>query len=231
MRRGLTISLVVAIGGAMISAVFLRQNRITTLKAERTQVLARLADPAEVSPTVAPAEPLDFKQNSHSPSIELLKLRAEVTRLGNRKHELANARVESERLHGQLATRGTNAPGGVPLPAGYLRKSEARNVGYATPEATIQSLLWAIQNRDSSSLLQAFGPENAKELKERMQSPASTEAFFKEVEVWPGMHVLGRESGPDGTEVLTVEIIPGLESKQQLRFKQLEGQWKLVDIF
>lgn len=220
------ISLGVAVGATMVVAVFLRQNRVTTLKAERAQILARLADPAAVPPTVAPAAPLNFKQNSHSPSIELLQLRAEVTRLGNRKRELANAQVESERLHGQLATRGTNAPSGVPLPPGYLRKSEARNVGYATPENTIQSLLWAIKNRDSLSLLQAFVPENAKQLKERMKSLSSTEDFFKEYEVLPGMHVLGKEAGADGAEVLTIEFMPGVA--EQLTFQQFEGQWKLV---
>lgn len=228
MRRVILISVGVAISVTMMGTVFLRQNRVATLRTERARVLARLGGPVEVSPIIAPVSPLDFKQNSRSPSITLLQLRAEVTRLGNRKHELANVRAESERLQGQLATRGTNAPGTVPLGAGYIRKSEARNVGYATPENTIQSFLWAIQNRDASSLLQAFDPEIAKQLRERIQNSAVTEEFFKEFEVLPGLRILGREAAENGVEVLTFETLPGTESPTQLRFKQFEGQWKLV---
>jgi hypothetical protein len=228
MRRIPTISFAVAVGITMIVVVFLRQNRITTLKAERTHVLARLAAPAEASPTVDPADPADFKQNSRSPSLELLKLRAEVARLGNRKRELANAKVESERLHGQLATRGTNAPSGVTLPAGYIRKSEARFVGYTTPENTIQSLLWAIQNRDSTAFLQAFGSEMATQFETRMQSRSSIEEFFKEADALPGIRVVGKEVEDNGEVVLVVEIMPGQEPQPRIRFKQFGAQWKLV---
>ena len=188
----------------------------------------RLAAPSEMPLAAVAAQTQRLAPGPATPSLELLKLRAEVAQLGNRKHELADARVESERLHGLLATRATNAPGDFSLPAGYIRKSDARLVGYTTPENTMQSLLWAVQNRDASGLLQAFDPENAKQLKERMQDPSSTDEVFKEFEVLPGMHVLGREAGADGAEVLTVEIMPGIESPVQLRFKPFEGQWKLV---
>ncbi len=160
--------------------------------------------------------------------MELLKLRAEVSRLESRKRELAQVRAENERLRVQLASRGTNVPGAAALSAGYIRKSEAKFAGYATPEDTIQSFLWAIHNRNASSFLGALGPEAAKQLEARMQSPSSTEVFFKEADSLPGMRVVGKEAGEDSEVVLMVEIMPGTESPARLRFKQFGGQWKLV---
>ena len=229
MRRIIMLSLCFAVGVTMMVAVFLRQNRLATLKAEQAHVLARLTDPAEMSLPDAPANPQNVKQSSHSPSIELLRLRAEVTRLGNRKRELANARVENERLRIQLATRGKNVPGAVALPAGYIRKSEARFVGYNTPEETIQTMLWAIQNRDSVSFLQAFDPKQAKALSARMQTRLSAEEFFKQADSWPGIQVVGKEAGTDGEVVLIVELMPDNESPMRIRFKQFGGQWKMVE--
>lgn len=226
MRRILTIGFAVAVGIAMLVVVFLRQNRITTLKAERAQILVRLADPAAVPPTVAPAEPPNLKQSAPSPSIELLQLRAEVTKLGNRKRELANARVESERLHDQFATQGTNVPGAVALPAGYIRKSQARQLGYNTPEATLETMLWAIRNRDQASFLKAFDPQRAKQLAAQMQSPSSPEEFFKASDSVPGMHIVGREAGKDGEIFLLVLTMPDEKVPVRMRFKQFGDQWK-----
>lgn len=231
MRRLITMSLGVAAGVALAVAVFLRQDRIATLRTERAQVLARLAGPVEVSPVVAPADSPDFKQNSHSPSLELLKLRAEVARLGNRKRELANARIESDRLHGQLAVRGTNAPGALVLPAGYIKKSMAKFVGYNTPEDTIQSFLWAIQSHDAAGFLKALDPEEAKRIEARMQVSPSIDEFFKEADSLPGMQILGKETGEDGELSLRVAIMPGEELPQRLRFKQFGNQWKIVSRF
>jgi hypothetical protein len=228
MRRVILISLGLAVSVTMLVAVFQQQNRLTTLKAERAQVLARLAGPAEIASPVAAASPPDIKPSSYSPLMELLKLRAEVSRLESRKRELAQVRAENERLRVQLASRGTNAPGAVALPTGYIRKSEAKLVGYATPEDTIQSFLWAIHNRNASSFLGAFGPEAAKQFEAQMQSPSSTEAFFKEADSLPGMHVIGKEAGDDSEVVLIVEIMPGDKPQPRIRFKQFEGQWKMV---
>jgi len=84
----------------------------------------------------------------------LLRLRNEVSRLTGRKRELTGALTENESLRAQLARRATNSPAGTGLPAGYIRKNQAKMAGYNTPEDTIQSLLWALNNRDFPNLLQ-----------------------------------------------------------------------------
>jgi hypothetical protein len=228
MGRVIIMSVGAVVGVTMLVAVFLQQKRLDTLTAERAQVLARLAAPVEMPMAVASTQMQRLEPSPASPSLELLKLRAEVARLGNRKRELAKARTENNRLGVQLAARGTNPPGAITLLAGYLRKSQARNVGYDTPEATMETMLWAIQNRDSAGFLQVFDPDTAKQLEPKMQSLSSSEEFFKEADFLPGMRIVGKEAGTDGEVVLVVETMPGIEKHARLRFKQSEGQWKLI---
>ncbi len=231
MKRTLVIVLSIGVCVAMIVAVMKQRGQLAAVRAERTQLLARLAAPVEVPMSVALASDQSGARNSHSPSMELLKLRAEVSRLGNRKRELGNVRSESERLQGQKSPRGTNVSGAFVLPAGYIKKSEAKFVGYNSPEETIQSFLWAIQNKDAAKFLEALSPDQAKQLEARMQSRESIEAFFNEAGSLPGMNILGKEAGENGEVVLTVEIMPGDEPKPKIPFKQIAGQWKMASGF
>ena len=101
----------------------------------------------------------------------MLRLRNEVHQLTGRQRELAGERDENERLHAQVAARATNAPAADGLPPGYILRSKAQFLGYSTPEDTIQSVLWAMQNRDFTNLLQAMTPESAKKLQAQVQRP------------------------------------------------------------
>ena len=232
MKKAILIVLTIGVCIALIVAVKKQRDQLGELTAEQAQVLAQLATPVEASMSVAPANDQSASQVAHSPSMELLKLRAEGARLGNRKRELANVPAESERLQGQVSPRGTNAPGVFVLPPGYIKKSEAKFVGYNTPEETIQSLLWAIQNRDAAKFLEAYDSKKAKQVEARMQSRDSIEEFFKEADSLPGMHILGREAGEDGQVVLKVAIMPGDELQAaQIHFTQIGGKWKIASGF
>ena len=95
---------------------------------------------------------------THSePSLEVLRLRSQVGQLERRKRELAAVTEESKRLQAQLSTKATNVTSGVALPAGYIRKSEAKYAGFGSPEDSLQSFLWAIEHRDLRTLMQFPG--------------------------------------------------------------------------
>src|SRR5207249_1979942 len=102
----------------------------------------------------------------------------QVAQLIRRQRELANVPVENERLQTRIPSARTNAA--KPLPPGYIRAGEARNLGYASPEAALETLLWAIRNRDFPTVVASFSPEAARELEQEMKRKAdSTEEFFK----------------------------------------------------
>ena len=105
-------------------------------------------------------------------------------------------------------------------------------VGYNTPDDTLQSLLWAVQNHDLTNLLQAFTPERAEELRARAgESQRSTEDFFRQAAGLVGMRILGRKhDANEGSVALGVEVVPG-EAILPITFRQINGQWKIAEAF
>jgi hypothetical protein len=199
-----------------------------SLQDQERELRAQTTEAPQPIPAVASNVVVNSTE-SHAPPIELLRLRGEVGQLERRKRELAGARPENERLRVQFATKGTNAPGGITLPAGYIKKSDARYAGYGTPEDTIQTMLWAIRDRNTKHFLQVFNPEMAKQLEAEMQRRGSPEEFFKEADAMPGLRIVSKEAGTDDTIVLIVEMLPGEEThSQKIRFKQFGGEWKLM---
>ena len=201
------------------------QARLQTPAESATEALAAAANPPAES-KVQETPPADTEVSS-----ELLRLRNQVSQLSARQRELAGVATEADRLRAQYAIQQTNTPAGARLPPGYMRKAEARLAGYATPEDTVQSFLWALQRRDFTNLLQSLTPEASQKLQAQVQqSGGSLEEFFKGGEAVPGLGIRGRENLPDGSVQLQVEIAPGLPTgKFVLRI--VNGQWKLAGPF
>ncbi len=232
--RGLLGGFLVVVCLATLWGVWDQRNQLAGLRADQQQLLAQVATNASASP--ATAEPGGGGLGAPKPTLvvtpELLRLRSEVTRLTERRRELAGVRAENERLHAQLASRGTNGAGGVQLPPGYIRKSEARMVGYGTPDDTLQSLLWAVHNRDLTNVLQAFTPERAQDLRARAgESSQALQEFFGQAAALVGMRVVKREQeASDGSVAVEVEVLPNMPT-EHISFRQINGQWKIAGPF
>ena len=224
--RTLIIGVSLSICGLTITGVVLQARQLDALREEGQrlrQKLKHLRD--EEARTVSSAAVT--KQAVSPPSLELLRLRNQVSQLLRRQRELANVQTENERLRTRIATARTNAANGLPL--GYIRKSEARNMGYTSPEATLQTLLWAIQNRDFTNLVASFTAESAREMQEQMKRSGNSVAeFFKDAEFLPGFNVLNRVATGDDALELKVEIVPGNGAyAQPMRFRLINGEWKM----
>ena len=237
---------VLAVAACLASGwgVWRQRQELTTLRAER----ARLEAPADsameqvttadtpVGDEVTSRSPVETKgQETRSTdtevSSELLRLRNQVSQLSARQRELAGVATEADRLRAQLALQQTNTPAGARLAPGYIRKAEARLVGYATPEDTVQSFLWALQQRNFTNLLQTMTPDVARKLQTMVeQSGRSNEEFFKDSDVLPGLAIRGRENLPDGSVQLQVEMVPGVPPEKFL-VRNVNGQWKLAGPF
>jgi hypothetical protein len=212
-----------------------QRQELAQLRGENDRRLAELAAAGHDS-TQAPApndgEPasavLDLGQGRAS---ELLRLRSEVSRLTALRRELAGVVAEADRLRAQVAANLTNAPSGAPLPAGYIRKAQAQWMGFSTPEATLQSFLWAVQRHDFTNLLQVLTTEAAERLRSQFQqSGESLESFFKATDAMPGLAIQGRQDLQDGSVQLQVQFGPGIPPGE-LRLQSVNGEWKLVGPF
>jgi len=215
--RPFLFSLSLAACVTMLAAAALQRRQVLNLRAERQQ---KLTD------ATAPADGLTAPPDTPSPSVsrEVLQLRNQVGQLRRRRDELLPVRAEHERLVLELAARGTNASG---LPRNFIRKSEARLVGYNSPEATLQSFLYAIRNRDLTNFFQAFTPEGVSRLKSQgLESPDRLEKLFDESQDLIGLSILDREQRQQDLIAANVQILPGLPPTQIL-FRLVNSQWKM----
>jgi hypothetical protein len=96
---------------------------------------------------------------------EVHKLRNEVNQLRAGVKEVDQLRAENQRLRG--AGRPPQAPPGTAVAAptattlqeGYYAKENWAFTGYATPEAALQSVIWAMHEGDTKTLLASLAPE------------------------------------------------------------------------
>ncbi len=213
-------------------AVLVQRQQLVSLQVEQQERL-QPASAADDSPGSAPTAPTadakDVGASAQSDSTELLRVRSEITRLTARKRELAGAAQEAERLRAQLAAITANAAAN-PLPPGYLRKTQARNAGYNTPDATLQTFLWALNNHDLTNLLQTLTAGAAESLQKQIQrSGNSADNFFKGADPLPGLAIRNRQTNPDGSVQVEVEFAPG--ATENFRLEPINGQWKLASPF
>ena len=235
-RRVLLSGFLVIVLLAALWRLWSQRSQLADLRAQQQQLLAQPAASADSPATPTTTEPSDSSSAAPTPALvatpELLRLRNEVTRLSDRQRELAGVRAENERLRAQLASRGTNGPGGFQLSPGYIRTSEARMVGYNSPDDTLQSLLWATRNHDLTNILQAFTPEQAEKVRAQAgQSRESIADFFSQSAALVGMRVVKREpAASDGSIAVEVEVMPDMPPAQ-ISFRQINGQWKIAGPF
>ncbi len=156
---------------------------------------------------------------------QLLRLRSQVTLLLARRRELASVRAENDQLGARLAAGRTNPAAATGLPPGYVLRSQAQWVGLATPDATIESFLWALRNRDVTNLLQTLAPADAQKLQHAFQRADGRAGDLFDAP-FPGMAIVNREPLPDGSIQATVELAPGI-TIPKFRFQQVGGEWKM----
>lgn len=212
-----------------VCAVLIQRQQLTALEAQREQI-------AGVDATQSPPPAASEFAGTHGPRSstesvlpEVLRLRSEITSLSARKRELGNVAEVGENLRAQLVGAQTNAPPGMRLPPGYVRKAQARFAGYSTPENTIQSFLWALQQHDVARFLEALVPEEAQRMQNRLGTSGEPE-LFKAWDSLPGMAVQSRQDLPNGTVELQVDIGAGIPP-QKLQLRLFNGEWKLDDRF
>lgn len=224
--RTLVIAGCLAVCGLSIAGAVLQARQINGLREEGERLQQQLRDLQDEQTARASSSAI-AEPALGSPSSELLRLRNQVSQLMRRERELAGLQVENERLRIQAASARTNAA--KPLLPGYIRKSEARNLGYTTPEATLETMLWAIRVRDFTNLLAAFTSEIAGKMQREMERSGRTlEEFFRDAEALPGMRPVDRTMPDDDTIELKVEIVPGSGAEvQPMRFRRVNGEWKM----
>jgi hypothetical protein len=221
--RKLIFGLLAIICAATLWGVVAQGRQLSDLRAEQKRLgSARPPTNAPAPDTIAPPTPEVPR--------ELLQLRAEAARLSQQQRELAGARVENEKLQMQLENRRTNNAAGKGAAGGYIKMSEVRWLGCNTPEDTLQSAFWAMQNRDWEKYLDTIRPDVAKELVDSLRAQSrSADEFFKDKQLPPIFRIAGRHNDDEGVD-LQIEIAPDTPD-EIIYVRRVGGQWKLESSF
>jgi hypothetical protein len=212
---------------ALLWCAFAQRRHLTELRA-RHQRLGSLAEESSQPPAASFTRELDSPGKDErstgpaSASSEVLKLRDRVNQLTRRRDELAGVEIENEQLLAQVAARATNA-----VTPGYIRQSQAQFVGYGSPEATLQTFLWTVRNKDFTNFFQTMTPEIGEKLRQAQQNQgASPEGFFEGWRALVGLRISHSEQVADDTIEAEAEVSPDLPA-QKIVFRRIDGQWKL----
>jgi len=212
----------------LLGGLGMRQRQLHDL---RDEFAARDAEPRVVEPAVAAqpsAAPVEAPL-SDAELRELLTLRRDVARLRQENPRLTALRAENARLKSALTNTLTGG-NSVAVPEGYLLGRQARFVGFATPEQTLQSFLWSLHNRDTNVLfqVQALAPDVAESLARQLEH-LGVDKFFENMGVVPGFLIRGIEHVGDGSAVAELQFDPsGSDPGVKLPLERdANGAWRL----
>jgi hypothetical protein len=132
----------------------LEENQALRVKAE--QVDSLLAENSRLSNLVTQAETL--APSREEVSAELLRLRGEVGRLRQQESEAKKLQADTRRLQKAAAGPGAAEHSNAEDLNIQLPKDVWAFAGYATPEAALQTVMWARREGDLNSLLSSLTP-------------------------------------------------------------------------
>jgi RNA polymerase sigma factor (sigma-70 family) len=157
---------------------------------------------------------------------ELLRLRGEVGQLRNQKSELEKLRTENSQIR---ATRDSN-PALSDDGQRYFSKESWAFVGYAKPESTFQSVVWAMSKGDLKTMLASVSPEEQVRMEKEFAGKSEEEIVAgnaTEMEKIKGFRILKNEPISDDEVILTI-FGDGKEETMKVRVKRIGNEWKLA---
>ncbi len=157
---------------------------------------------------------------------ELLRLRGEATA---QKRELAGLRAAAARA----TNPGTAKSAALPAEQTHLTRDAWSFAGYATPEATLQTVWWAQTHKDKTALLDAFAPESRAAFEKMFAGKSDDEfmsaklASIRQVE---GFRILRNHADSDDQVSMTV-YVDGADNWQQFQMRRIQNEWKISGKF
>ncbi len=201
------------------------------------QALAELKPSQDVRDPDSSGETLTQEQRD-----ELLKLRGEVTQLREQTNQIGDLADANKKL--LVSLREAKAPQQASgsdkkkkgpedaLPQDIHPKDSWAFRGYATPEATVESVCWAMINGDKATMLKAFSPEMLPEMQEQMDKANFSDDIKKINQA--EFRILDRQQLSDDEMVLTIYTSrqdangDTTGNSEKTVFQKIGGEWKVT---
>jgi hypothetical protein len=172
------------------------------------------------------AQALSTKQTN-----ELLRLRGEVARLRKQQREMDRLRSEPAANR----NRQLDSPAGLPSTASNIPKGSWAFAGYGSPEAALESLVWAMSKGDLKALLDSATPETGKLAAQEYAGKTESEiavSMANEIEGVADLPLQTKKVSPDGAVSFTLAARDSDDGKTKmheeivLTFVNVGGEWK-----
>lgn len=194
--------------GILAAPLMIQQHAMGGARSEQRELQARMRDlEAQTGPAVNQAS--DANDIAARDSADLDRLRLEAAAL---RAKIAEVSAQARQL---AAANPGHQPDAVPM-GKVLRGRDARDAGQATPEAAMETFIWAMMNRDTNRLYQLFSKEpwvddqDAKdELADMMKAASSGAASngMADLEV----HLLEEQPGKNNDRWIVMAGMPGID--------------------
>lgn len=231
--RKVIFGLLVALAAAVVVVWVMRQQTLAQLQqqsaalAQTQAILEELrAENAKLNASLVETTP------SADQLTELLKLRSEVTRLRQQTNEIRrlqaqNAQLMQQRSAGSaIASPATTAKTPPEVAPGDNHPRDTWTfAGYASPDATVQTMLWSMTQTNIEGFLAGFTPEMRAEIEKHI--PDNPADMQNEMSKNTGFRVLDRKMISADEMDLTI-YLDGDGHTETTRFRQIYGEWKIV---
>ena len=173
---------------------------------------------------------------------ELLKLRGEVTQLRGQTNQIAALMDANQKLRASLAdskivqTNVTLRPMKKnpedALPQDIHPKETWGYRGYSTPDATIESMSWAMFKGDKAAFMAGLSPEVLAKMSTDIENDFDKELTSRDVGEF---RILDRQTLADDETAITIYSTRKnangdyVGNSENLVFKKIDGQWKVAD--
>jgi hypothetical protein len=160
-------------------------------------------------------------------SRELLRLRGEVGLLRQQAGELETVRAENRQAHTVLES---SQAAKAAATADYWPRDAWAFTGSASPDAALQTSLWAASSGDLKALTATATCDVLKEMEEEFAGKSETEASTRAMDNVLGIksvRILNREVQGEDTVVLTAAIESRTDAQTgKLVMKKIGNEWK-----
>ena len=204
----------------------------TALQQQLEQMGGLFAENARLSNLVAQAKSSQSLPDERLK--ELLRLRGEVGALRQQGKEIETLREENRQARVELeSTRKPEkaAAAESPATADYWPRDSWAFVGYASPDASLQTSFWAANKGDLKALLGGMTGEIQEKVQKDIEGKSESEASARvtgEVARLKSVRVLNREERDDETVVLTAEFDDNNRTQtNRLVMKKIGSDWKI----
>jgi RNA polymerase sigma factor (sigma-70 family) len=162
---------------------------------------------------------------------ELLKLRGEVGKLREQTNALATLREENHQLRSTLlAQKKSETPRALrTVSQTDFPKESWTFAGYATPEAAMETWVWAMDTHNEKTMLASLVTEKQDEWRKLFESESPEEKFKSAPFSGYHIHAMENLSDTEATVNIVIDLHDGSKTgEQRYKFKKVGAEWRMA---